>query len=201
MNQIKIGKFIADRRKEMKLTQKQLSEQLDVSDKTISKWECGRGLPEVALMLPLCNCLQVNVNELLSGEKLSEENYHEKAEENLMNLVKEKEESKKKIILSVVVAMICVLAGTTLILVAGLLEMPVSARIVLGVIASVVMIAGIGVAAVLDREAGTYECPDCHARFVPSMSAYVNGVHTITKRYLKCPECGKSGMCKRRLTK
>jgi len=115
LNQIKIGRFIADRRKEMKLTQKQMSEQLDISDKTISKWECGRGLPEVVLMLPLCKCLQINVNELLSGEKLSEENYHEKAEENLMNLVKEKEESKKKIILSVVVAMTCVLAGTTLI--------------------------------------------------------------------------------------
>ena len=115
MDQIKIGRFIADRRKELHLTQKHLSEQLNIIDKTISKWECGRGLPEVATMMPLCNCLQISVNELLSGEKLSEENYHEKAEENLMNLVKEKEESKKKIILSVVVAMTCVLAGTTLI--------------------------------------------------------------------------------------
>jgi len=152
-------------------------------------------------MLPLCNCLQISVNELLSGEKLSEENYHEKAEENLMNLVKEKEESKKKIILSVIIAMTCILAGTTLILVAGLLEMPVTTRIVLVTIASVVMIAGICVAAVLEREAGAYECPKCHARFVPSMSAYVKGVHTITKRRLECPECGKSSMCKRRLTK
>ena len=201
MNQIKIGRFIADRRKEMKLTQKQMSEQLDISDKTISKWECGRGLPEVALMMPLCNCLCINVNELLSGENLSEENYHEKAEENLMNLVKEKEESKKKIILSVTVAMTCVLAGATLILVAGLLEMPTIARIGLIVIASVVMFAGICVAGILEREAGSYECPECHARFVPTMSAYVKGVHTITKRHLKCPECGKSSMCKRRLTK
>ena len=201
MDQIKIGKFIADRRKELQLTQKQLSEQLDVSDKTISKWECGRGLPEVVLMLPLCNCLHINVNELLSGENLSEEKYHEKAEENLMNLVKEKEESKKKIVLSVIVAMTCVISGTALILVAGLLEMPVAAKAVLVAIASVVMILGIGVAAVLDREAGTYECPKCHARFVPSMSAYMNGMHTITRRRLKCPECGKSSMCKRRLTK
>jgi Predicted transcriptional regulators len=201
LNQIKIGKFIADRRRKLQLTQKQLSEQLEISDKTISKWECGRGLPEVELMLPLCSCLQINVNELLSGEKLSEKMYHEKAEENLMNLVKEKEESKRKIIISVVIAMICVLAGTTLVLVAGLLEMSTAVRIVLVAIAGVVMIMGISAVAVLDREAGSYECPECHARFVPTMSAYIKGVHTFTKRYLMCPECKISSMCKRRLTK
>ena len=97
MDQIKIGKFIADIRKELHLTQKQLAEELNISDKTVSKWECGKGMPEVSLMLPLCNALKINVNELLSGEKLSDNNYHEKAEENVMNLIREKEESKKKI--------------------------------------------------------------------------------------------------------
>lgn len=96
LDQIKIGKFIADLRKELHLTQKQLAEELNISDKTVSKWECGKGLPEVSLMLPLCSALKINVNELLSGEKLSDNNYHEKAEENVMNLIREKEESKKK---------------------------------------------------------------------------------------------------------
>ena len=201
MNQIKIGKFIADRRKELKLTQRQLSEQIDVSDKTISKWECGRGLPEVALMLPLCNCLQISVNELLSGEKLSQENYHKKAEENLMNLVNEKNESKKKFILATTVALTCSLSGTALVLVAGLLDMPTAVRITLVVFAVAVILAGIAVAAVLEREAGTYECPKCRARFVPTMGAYVMGVHTITKRRLACPECKEISMCKRKLTK
>ena len=80
MDQEKIGKFIAERRKQMQLTQKQLADKIGISDKTVSKWECGRGLPEVAFMLPLCSSLNINVNELLSGEKLSNESYHEKAE-------------------------------------------------------------------------------------------------------------------------
>ena len=186
MNQIKIGEFIASRRKELELTQRQLSEQLGISDKTISKWECGRGLPEVSLMLPLCGQLQISVNELLSGEKLSPEKYHEKAEENMMNLVKEKAESKKKIILSGIVAMTCVIAALVLILVAG------------AVLLSVI---GIGVAVVLDKDAGTYECPECYSRFVPSIGAYMKGLHTLTKRHLKCPACGKSSFCRRRLTR
>lgn len=91
MDQIKIGKFIASCRKEKGMTQQQLADILEVSDKTISKWECGRGLPEVQFMIPLCNLLGINVNELLSGEKLSVDEYPQKAEENMMGLIKEHE--------------------------------------------------------------------------------------------------------------
>ena len=70
MNQIIIGKFIATSRKAKGLTQKQLADILSISDKTVSKWERGSGLPEVSLMLPLCKALGINVNELLSGERL-----------------------------------------------------------------------------------------------------------------------------------
>ena len=62
MDQIKIGKFIAQMRKEKKLTQRNLADELCISDKTISKWECGKGLPEVSLMLPLCEILEISVN-------------------------------------------------------------------------------------------------------------------------------------------
>ncbi|MBS7194140.1 MAG: helix-turn-helix transcriptional regulator [Clostridiales bacterium] len=89
MDQIKIGKFIADERKRKGYTQKQLSEKLEISDKTISKWERGNGFPEVSLLLPLCNELEITVNELLSGERVSEEDYLKKAEENMVNLVRE----------------------------------------------------------------------------------------------------------------
>ena len=75
MDQIKIGKFIAEMRKEQGITQKGLAEKLEISDKTVSKWECGNGLPEISLMMPLCEVLGINVNELLSGEKLSENDY------------------------------------------------------------------------------------------------------------------------------
>ena len=102
MDQIKIGKFIADERKRKGYTQKQLSEKLEISDKTISKWERGNGFPEVSLLLPLCKELEITVNELLSGERVSEEDYLKKAEENMVNLVKEAQESKKKIIMSAI---------------------------------------------------------------------------------------------------
>ena len=95
MDQIKTGKFIADMRNEQSLTQKELAERLNVSDKLISKWETGRGLPDVTVMGALCEVLRINVNELLSGEKLSLDEYSKKAEENIMNLVNETELTKK----------------------------------------------------------------------------------------------------------
>lgn len=92
LNQEKIGKFIAERRAQ-DLTQKQLAEQLNVSDKAVPKWETGRSMPDNSILLELCQVLDINVNELLSGEKLSDDNYHGKAEENMMILMKEKQNS------------------------------------------------------------------------------------------------------------
>ena len=94
MNQIKTGQFIAQIRKEKGMTQTQLADKLFISNKTVSKWETGKGMPEVSLMLPLCEELGINVNELLTGEKIPERNYIEKAEENIMNLVHEAQERK-----------------------------------------------------------------------------------------------------------
>ena len=95
MDQIKIGKFIAEMRKAQGITQKGLAERLEISDKTVSKWECGNGLPEISLMMPLCEVLEINVNELLSGEKLSEIDYSKKAEENMMSLIQKTEEQER----------------------------------------------------------------------------------------------------------
>lgn len=95
MDSKKIGAFIASKRKEKQMTQKQLGEALDCSDKLISKWECGNGLPDVSMILPLCEQLEINVNELLSGESLTRESYPGKAEENMMNLIKTNEHQKK----------------------------------------------------------------------------------------------------------
>ncbi len=85
MNQAKSGEFISSLRKEKNYTQKQLADILGVTDKAVSKWETGKGFPEVSLLLPLCEELGITVNELLTGERISEAQYKEKAEENLMN--------------------------------------------------------------------------------------------------------------------
>ena len=201
MDQIKIGKFIADERKRKGYTQKQLSEKLDISDKTISKWERGNGFPEVSLLLPLCNELEITVNELLSGERVSEDDYRKKAEENMVNLVKEAQESKKKIILSTMVAGLSVVAAVPLVMVAGMLEMETWLRILLIVISLTIIGMGVSIACILYREAGAFECPECNNSFVPDMKSYVMGLHTITKRKLVCPHSGAHRYCKKVLTK
>ena len=118
----------------------------------------------------------------------------------MRNLVKEKEESRKKIVLSVVVVLLTILSGTTLILLSGALEMETWLRVLLIGIALVVIAGGIAVAVALDLSVGTFECPKCGERFEPSAAAYIAGPHTITKRKLKCPHCGKISYCKKRLT-
>ena len=192
MDQIKIGRFIADERKRKGYTQKQLSEKLGISDKTISKWERGNGFPEVSLLLPLCDELEITVNELLSGERVSEEDYRKKAEVNMVNLVREAQESKKKIILSAMVATLTIVAAFPLFLLSGVLLIAIGLVVVCG---------GIVIACILDREAGAFECPDCNTRFVPDMKSYVMGAHTLTKRKLVCPHCGAHRYCKKVLTK
>ncbi|RKI29582.1 XRE family transcriptional regulator [bacterium 1xD8-6] len=95
MEQEKIGEFIAAQRKEKGMTQKQLGDALKISDKTVSKWECGKGLPDISIIMPLCELLNISVNELLSGEHLTEDSYPEKAEENMMQLIQETENQKR----------------------------------------------------------------------------------------------------------
>ena len=201
MDQSKTGKFIAQARRAQNLTQRQLADQLAISDKTVSKWECGKGLPEVSLMLPLCEILQIGVNDLLSGEKLAEENYRKKAEENLMNLMQENAENKERMTLSIICGVITIIAVCSLVIIASYIELPVVVRILLLIAAVLTAVAGIGAAARLEVKAGYYECPYCGELFVPTMVDYVKGYHTFTRRRLTCPACGKTGMCRHRVTR
>ncbi|MDE7310739.1 MAG: methyltransferase domain-containing protein [Eubacterium sp.] len=98
MNQLKIGRFLAEMRKQQHLTQRELADALGISDKTVSKWECGNGMPELSYMQPVCKLLKIDLNELFSGEKLTDADYKQKAEENIMSLVKEAEKTKTNII-------------------------------------------------------------------------------------------------------
>ena len=86
MNQIKIGKFIAKCRKKNNLTQMQLAEKLNITDRAISKWENGKGMPDSSIMLDLCNEFKINVNELLCGEFIEMNNYNEVAEKMLLEM-------------------------------------------------------------------------------------------------------------------
>ena len=201
MDQIRIGKFIAQKRKAENLTQKQLADALSISDKTVSKWETGKGLPEVSLMLPLCNALHINVNDLLSGEEVSQTDYRKKAEENIMNLIKENQENKRNLLLSAICGTITIIAVCSLIIIASYIDLPKIIRIVLIIFAVAVSVSGIAAAAMLDIKAGYFECPHCKALFIPNMNEYVKSYHTFKKRRLTCPECGKTGMCRHRIVR
>lgn len=87
MNQEKIGKFIAECRKNKKLTQSELAEKLGVTDRSVSNWENGKNMPDLTLFKPLCNELDISLNDLMSGEKVEEKEYQEKLEENIINTI------------------------------------------------------------------------------------------------------------------
>ena len=199
MDQIRIGKFIAQTRKENHLTQRQLADCLYISDKTVSKWECGKGLPEASLMLPLCEVLHITVNDLLTGERVSEVDYRKQAEENMMNLVQENEENRRHLVLSLICGGVTLVAVCALLALAAYLPLPAAAGRVLRGLGTAA--AGVGAACGLDVTAGYLECPHCKAQFVPSVADYVKGVHTLTKRRLTCPEGGKTAMCRHRSVK
>ncbi len=114
MNAYKIGAFIQSLRKEMGLTQKELAQALNISDKAVSKWETGNGMPDVSLFIPLCKILKININELLSGERLQEEDYSKNAEENMLNLLQEKHMLNRRSIASICAGTVLLLSGIAL---------------------------------------------------------------------------------------
>ena len=203
MDQVKIGKFISDERKAKGYTQKQLSELLEISDKTISKWECGNGFPEASLLLPLCNELEITVNELLTGERISQQNYKKKAEENMVNMIREKEENKQKILLTTIIGVISTITFVTLLLVVcfytDVITLPI--KIVLMIIAISVFGIGLYVAMWGDRKIGYFKCRNCNELFTPTFMQYNMGMHIVNTRYLKCPHCKTRTWCRKVMTK
>ena len=203
MDQVKIGKFISDERKAKGYTQKQLSELLEISDKTISKWECGNGFPEASLLLPLCNELEITVNELLTGERISQQNYKKKAEENMVNMIREKEENKQKILLTTMIGVISTITFVTLLLVVcfhtDVITLPI--KMVLMVIAISVFSVGLYVAMWGDRKIGYFKSRNCNELFAPTFMQYNMGMHLLSTRYLKCPHCKTRTWCKKVMTK
>ena len=119
----------------------------------------------------------------------------------MMGLLKENVENKKRMALSVICGVITIIAVCALVVIAAFLPLPTPARIAVLILAVATAVAGIWAAAMLEVKAGYYECPHCKALFVPTMGQYVKGYHTLTRRRLTCPECGKTGMCRHRIVR
>lgn len=194
MDQIKTGNFLKALRRERGWTQSQFAEKLQISEKTVSKWETGRGLPDVSLMLPVCEALGITVNELLAGERLSAEAYRERAEERLL-LTCDRTNPKTKVIICNAACWVSVAVWLVIIFIAAFCDLPVWARI------TVIVCAFLGIAAVIAPilvvavNIEVFTCPKCGKRFVPTLTAYILGPHTLRKRRLRCPHCGQKSWC------
>ena len=202
MDQIKIGRFIAERRKLQGLTQAQLAEKLNITDRAVSKWETGRSLPDATLMLALCEILGISVNELLCGEKVSMENNQEKNEQLLLEMAKEIERKNKTIWSAMWIIMIV----SILALFAGLFaaaffvpEGPWQLVVILAVV--VVFLIPCFYALKLEVSVGAYKCKNCGAEIVPTYKEALGAMHMGTTRYLKCPKCNKRTWCKKVIRK
>ena len=202
MNQIKIGKFIAECRKEKGLTQVQLSEKLYITDKAISKWERGIAMPDSSIMLELCDILGISVNELLNGEKISMENNNEKNEQLLIEMSKELAQKNKTIWTSMWVIIIASLAGLFgSIFMAAFLVPEGVWQLVTIIGATALFLIPCLYALKLEVSVGAYKCKNCGHEIVPTYKEALNAMHKGTTRYLKCPECGKRTWCKKVLKK
>ena len=202
MDQGKIGRFIAESRKKVKLTQIQLAEKLGITDKAISKWETGKSMPDTAIMLQLCDILEISVNELLSGEKISMENTNQKNEQLLLDMSKELERKNKTVWTSMWVIMIISMTA----LFAGIL---IAAFLIPEGVWQLVTIIGICIvflipcfyALKLEVSVGAYKCKNCGHEIVPTFRQALMAMHRGTTRYLKCPDCKKRTWCKKVLKK
>lgn len=198
MDQVKIGRFVAECRKAQGLTQAKLAEALGITDRAVSKWETGKSMPDASLMLPLCEILGISVNELLSGEKIAMDDYRKSAEENLVELKRQQEAHVKMLLtMEYVIGFSCSITFIVLMFVAGFLVREPLWQGLLIALAIAEFAVGMHFSMKLEREAGYYECPHCGHRYMPDSAPFWFSMHLGRTRYMKCPECGKRGWQKK----
>ena len=209
MDQIKVGRFIAECRKEKKLTQAQLAEKLCITDKAISKWERGITMPDSSIMLDLCEILGISVNELLRGEKINVEDDHNKTEELLLEMTKKEEAARKKLhtyakALTVILVFLGVTVGSLWGCLLGIEGIFIFGTIV-AIVAMILLFVAIFLINRMELDAGPFECKSCHHTFIPTIKeAFWTAPPVGVKKYsvlLKCPECGKKTWAKKVLPK
>ncbi|MBR6385443.1 MAG: helix-turn-helix transcriptional regulator [Ruminococcus sp.] len=202
MDQIKIGKFIASKRKEQKMTQVQLAEKLGITDRAVSKWETGKSLPDASIMLQLCGYLKITVNDLLSGEVVSMENYNERTEKNLIEVIRQKEDADKRLLtIEIVIGLLSTAFLFTMVAVAALIQMQDSIRFLLIAIGFVQFLVAMTFAIRIEQTAGYYVCAKCGHRYVPTFGSVNMAMHFGRTRYMRCPECKEKSWQKKVISK
>jgi len=198
MDYTKIGNFIMSERKAKKLTQAKLAEKLFVSEKTISKWENGNGIPDTNTLQKLCNIFEITINELLNGERFSAENYENKAENILLQLQKTTEENNKMFFrLEIVLVILGLIFLFSFIAIASFVQMANWLRIILIIYAVFIFLLTAMVGLRIEQVVGFYECRKCKHKFIPTFKQVNLAMHIGRTRYMKCPKCNKKSWCRK----
>ena len=198
MDQVKIGKFIAERRKSANLTQAQLAEKLNITDRAISKWETGKSLPDSSIMLDLCSVLDISVNDLLCGEKINMDINDQKSEKLLLDLAKEVEQKNKTIWTSMWIIMgVSILSLFASILISAYIIPEGVWQLITILACCILFLIPCFYALKLEVSVGAYKCKNCGHEIVPTYKQALNAMHRGTTRYLLCPKCNKKTWCKK----
>ena len=202
MDQIKIGKFIAECRKSVNLTQIQLAEKLGITDRAISKWETGKAMPDSSIMLELCEILKINVNDLLSGEVISVENYNKEIENKLIEMIKQKEEADRRLLKTeIILGIIAVLPFIAAVIIASIVPMEEWKGSLLVLLSIIPLLVATPFAIKIEQKAGYYECQKCGHKHIPKYCSVFLAMHINRTRYMKCPKCNKKSWQKKVISK
>lgn len=198
MDQEKIGKFIAECRKNKNMTQADLAEKLNITDRAISKWETGKGMPDYSIVLELCKRLDISVNELLSGETINTDDYNKKAENNLLEF-KKLDDIKNKMLLQseIIIGILSSIIFIGAVILAALFIKNEVYATVICILSFVIFVLVISFSLKIEKVAGYYECMKCHYKYVPKYNDVFWAMHFGRTRYLKCPKCMKKSWNKK----
>jgi len=198
MDQIKIGNFIAEKRKAVSLTQSALAEKLGITDRAVSKWERGICLPDAAIMLELCGILKITVNELLTGEMINERETQQKNDQIIKDLLEQKQQADKHLLnLEIVVGIIgvLVLLGGTIL--AAYINASEIVRVVIILISLLPLLIATPFMLKVEQKAGYYECKNCGHKYIPDYKSVFMAMHMGRTRYLRCPKCNEKTWSKK----
>lgn len=202
MNQIKIGKFIAECRKNENLTQLQLAEKLNITDRAVSKWETGKAMPDSSIMLELCDVLKINVNDLLCGEVVTMDRYNKDLENNLLDLIKQKEESDRRLLrIELALGAVGILPLILSAIIVSVVPMEEWLMTVIILASLIPLLIAAPIALRIEQKAGYYECRKCGHKYVPAYKNVFAAMHIHTTRYMRCPKCNQRSWQKKVLRK
>lgn len=195
----KIGKFIAENRKKAGFSQESLAEELDISNRSVSKWERGICLPETTKMPELCKLFNITINDLFSGEIVDMKNNEKKLNENLLALAKEKEQKDKQLL---TLEWVLGFLGLTAFLAMVFMCIPIAdsntpLAVAMFIVGFIIFMVAAFFALKIEQIAGYYQCAKCGHKHVPTFGAVFLAMHMGRTRHLRCPKCGEKSWQKK----